>query len=110
MNLVRAELSKLCIYAFVKRQKRDQEFNNRIDLIANIRGGPTFVSSISSVKRVNEYTRSLIKLELDLSPGESRGYCKYHTPGKSFKQAKTALLDHRRICRSSILTIRPMGP
>ena len=27
-------------------------------------------------------------MELDLTPGESRGYWKYHTPGKWFKQAK----------------------
>ena len=27
-------------------------------------------------------------MELDLAPGESRGYWKYHTPGKWFKQAK----------------------
>ena len=29
-----------------------------------------------------------MKLELNLAPGESRGYWKYHTPGKWFKQAK----------------------
>ena len=27
-------------------------------------------------------------MELDLAPGESRGYWKYHVPGKWFKQAK----------------------
>ena len=29
-------------------------------------------------------------MELDLAPGESRGYWKYHTPEKWFKQAKAA--------------------
>ena len=27
-------------------------------------------------------------MELDLAPGESREYWKYHIPGKGFKQAK----------------------
>ena len=47
-----------------------------------------FVPPISSVERVDEHTRSPMKLELNLAPGESRGYWKYHTPGKWFKQAK----------------------
>ena len=29
-----------------------------------------------------------MEMELDPSPGESRGYWKYHTTGKYFKQAK----------------------
>ena len=29
-----------------------------------------------------------VEMELDLAPGESRGYWKYHTLGKCFKQAK----------------------
>ena len=29
-----------------------------------------------------------MKMELDLASGESRGYWKYHTPVKLFKQAK----------------------
>ena len=40
------------------------------------------------MRRIDEYTRSAVKVELDLAPGESRGYCKYHTPGKWFKQVK----------------------
>ena len=44
--------------------------------------------SISSVRRHDEYARSPTKMELVLAPGESRGYWKYHTPGKWFKQAK----------------------
>ena len=36
---------------------------------------------------MDEYTRYPMKMELDLAPGESRGYWKYHTPGKWSKQA-----------------------
>ena len=64
----------LCIYVFVERKKIDQEFNDRIDPIANLRDGSTFVSPIPSVKRVDEYTRFHMKMELDITPGESRGY------------------------------------
>ena len=85
LNLVRAERYILCIYAFDERRKR--EFNDRIDPIADIRVGSTFVSSISSVKRVDEYTRFRMKMEFDLAPRESRGYWKYYTPGKWYKKA-----------------------
>ena len=36
LNLARAERSRLRIYAFVERRKKYQEFNDRIDPIANI--------------------------------------------------------------------------
>ena len=42
------------------------------------------------MKRVDDYARSPVRMELDLIPGESRGYWKYHTRGKWSKQAKTA--------------------
>ena len=41
-----------------------------------------------SVKRVNEYIRSAVKMHFNLAQAESRIYWKYHTPGKWFKQAK----------------------
>ena len=69
LNLVRADRTKRLIYAFVERQKRDQEFKNPIDPIANTGGASTFVSSILSVKMVDEYTRYPMKMELDLAPG-----------------------------------------
>ena len=37
---------------------------------------------------MDEYTLSPMTMKLDLGPGESSGYWKYHTPGKWFKQAK----------------------
>ena len=87
LNLVRYGLSRLCIYAFSERQKRDQEFNDRIDLIDNKSDGSAFVYPISSVKRADGYTRSPMKMKLDLAQGKSRGYWMYHFPGKFLKQA-----------------------
>ena len=88
-KLARAERSRLCIYAFVEKGKIDQGSNNRIGPIANICDLETRrLFNISSAKRVDEYSRLPVKMELDLAPGESRGYWKYHTPGKWFKEAK----------------------
>ena len=87
-NLARAERSRICIYAFVEGPRRDQEVNDRIDPIANTHKYFTVVSSISSVKRMNDYARSPVRMELDLAPGESHGYWKYRNVGKWFKQAK----------------------
>ena len=72
--MVRAERSTLGNYAFVERQHIDQEFNDRIDPIANIWDGSTFVSPISGVKRMDRYTQYYMKMELELAPGESRWY------------------------------------
>ena len=67
---------------------KGQGANDQAGSIANIRNDSTCVPAISSVRRIDEYTRSAVKMELDLAPGKSRGYWKYHTPGKWFKQAK----------------------
>ena len=40
------------------------------------------------MKRADEYTLSSMKMELDVAPGESCGFLKYHTPVKWCKQAK----------------------
>jgi len=45
-------------------------------------------SMMASVRKIDEYARSEVEMELELMPGESRGYWKYHAPGKWFKQAK----------------------
>ena len=84
-NLVRAEHSSLYIYAFVGRQAKYHEVNDQDESIANIRKDSTCAPEILCVKRIDEYTRSAVKMELDLAPGESRGYRKYQTPGKWFK-------------------------
>ena len=86
-NLVRAERSKLCVYAFVEKRSTDQDVNQRTDQINTLDNSKS-LRSVSSVKRVDEYSRSPVEMELDLAPGESRGYWKYHTPKKWFKQAK----------------------
>ena len=59
-----------------------QEVTDQAESIANIRKDSTCAPANSSVKRIDEYTRSAVKMELDLEPGESLGYWKYHTPGK----------------------------
>ena len=74
-NLARAERSRLYIYAFVEKKLRDQEVEGQINPTANtcdleIKG----LRSISSVRQADEYMRSPTKMELDLAPGESRGY------------------------------------
>ena len=66
----------------------DQGVKDRQDKIPNICERSTLTSSISSVKRVDYYARSPVEMELDLATGESRGYWKYYTPRKWFKQAK----------------------
>ena len=52
-NLVRAERSRLCIYAFVERQAKYEEVNDQGESIANIRNESTCVPAISSVKRID---------------------------------------------------------
>ncbi|KAK1947623.1 hypothetical protein P3T76_001633 [Phytophthora citrophthora] len=45
-------------------------------------------AKVASFRSVDKYQRSEIAMALDLMPGESRGYWKYHVPSKLFKQAK----------------------
>ena len=71
--MVRAESSRLYIYAFVGRQQKDQDVNDRIDSIANKRDDPRFVSSILSVESVDNCARSHSAMELDLAPGSYGG-------------------------------------
>ena len=86
-NLVRAERSRLCVYAFLERKVVDGSDDKQDDL-HNTCDSSNCLRSFSSVRRHEEYARSPTKKELVLAPGESRGYCKYHTPGKWFKQDK----------------------
>ena len=88
-NRVRAERSRICVYAFVQRKGVDISEDKQDDR-KNTCDFSNCLRSISSVRRHGEYTRSPTKMELVLAPGESRGYWKYHTPGKWFKQAKVA--------------------
>ena len=72
-NLVRAKRSRICIYASVKRQLKDREVADQAEPIARIRNNSTCVPAISSVRIINECTRSAVKMELDFALGESRG-------------------------------------
>ena len=56
-DLVRDERSRLFVYAFIEKRKRVQDSIDPIYSIDIMRGGSNFVSSISSVKIVEEYTR-----------------------------------------------------
>ncbi|POM70504.1 LOW QUALITY PROTEIN: Hypothetical protein PHPALM_13041, partial [Phytophthora palmivora] len=75
-NLVRAERSKICIYAYVEKGTGPLKVSNWENSTYNTRemhGNHTW--AIASLRK-DEYAR------------ESRGYWKYHAPGKWFKQAK----------------------
>jgi len=75
----------MCIFAYVKREpvKGVSVLTSEISNTCGLRP----VSEVASV-RVDEFARSDVEMELELTPGESRGYWKYHAPGKWFKQAK----------------------
>ncbi|GMG14512.1 unnamed protein product [Phytophthora fragariaefolia] len=45
-------------------------------------------TAIVNLHQTDEYSRSEVKMILDITPGESRVYWKYHVPDKKFKQAK----------------------
>ncbi|POM76151.1 Hypothetical protein PHPALM_6651 [Phytophthora palmivora] len=45
-------------------------------------------ATVSSLRQIDEYARSSVMMALEISPGESRGYWKYHVPDKKFKQSK----------------------
>ena len=87
LNLVRDERSSLCIIAYVERRE-DQEDSCMGESFNNIRELDP-MPEIVSPRRVDEYTRSDPTMELELNPGETRGYWKYHAPGNWFKQAKS---------------------
>ncbi|KAI9920258.1 hypothetical protein PsorP6_015929 [Peronosclerospora sorghi] len=83
LNLVRDERSSLCIFACVDKkadraEEKDNEKCDQPDLprLANF--------------RIDEFSRSPVIMEVDLLPGESRGYWKYHSLKKWFKQTKAS--------------------
>ncbi|GMF55678.1 unnamed protein product [Phytophthora fragariaefolia] len=76
----------LCIFAYIEKRP-GQKVNTPTDAIDNTcELKPT--SAVASLRRIDEFSRSETMMELELLPGESRGYWKYHAPGKWFKQAK----------------------
>ena len=86
-NPVRAERPRLCLYAFVERKVVGGRVDHPDDP-DNTCDSSKCLRFVSSVRGYDEYARSPTKMKLVLSTGESRGYWKYHKPGKWFKQAK----------------------
>ena len=51
--MVRAEQSRLCIYAFVETQVKDQEVKYQAGSIANLRDDSSCALTTSSVRRID---------------------------------------------------------
>ncbi|GMF34367.1 unnamed protein product [Phytophthora fragariaefolia] len=79
-HLVRAERSELYIFTYIERWP-GQKVNTPTDAIGNTCELKS-TSAVASLRRINEFSRSEMMMELDLLPGELRGYWKYHAPGK----------------------------
>ncbi|KAJ8546781.1 hypothetical protein ON010_g11455 [Phytophthora cinnamomi] len=60
--------------------------NKAIDNTCELHG--KFTAAVASLHEIDEYSRSNVKMALDITHGESRVYRKYHVPDKKFKQAK----------------------
>ncbi|POM72921.1 LOW QUALITY PROTEIN: Eukaryotic/viral aspartic protease, active site, partial [Phytophthora palmivora] len=84
-NPVRAERSRYCIYVFVNKRSVDRGsknpglHGNTYDLNGNR------AVAISSIRQVDDYSRSEVTLMVDLHPGEIRGYWKQQDPDLWFK-------------------------
>ncbi|POM65604.1 LOW QUALITY PROTEIN: Reverse transcriptase [Phytophthora palmivora] len=73
----------------VREKQSEATVNQLIDPIDNtcdLLEKPT--ATVSSLRQIDEYARSNVMMALEISPGESRGYWKYHVPDKKFKQSK----------------------
>ncbi|POM72280.1 Hypothetical protein PHPALM_11030 [Phytophthora palmivora] len=84
-NPVRAERSRYCIYAFVNKKSVDQGSK-----ITDLRGNTYDLNgnravAISSIRQVDDYSRSEVTMMVGLHPGEIRGYWKQHDPDLWFK-------------------------
>ncbi|POM62559.1 LOW QUALITY PROTEIN: hypothetical protein PHPALM_28275 [Phytophthora palmivora] len=84
-NPVRAERSRYCIFAFVNKKSVDQGSR-----IPDLRGNTYDLNgnravAISSVRQVDDYSRSEVTMMADLHPGEIRGYWKQQDPDLWFK-------------------------
>ncbi|POM80503.1 Hypothetical protein PHPALM_1656 [Phytophthora palmivora] len=77
-----------CIYAYAEKQS-EATVNQLIDPIDNTCDlHEKSTATVSSLRQIDEYARSSVMMALEISPGESRGYLKYHIPDKKFKQSK----------------------
>ncbi|POM62538.1 LOW QUALITY PROTEIN: hypothetical protein PHPALM_28301 [Phytophthora palmivora] len=113
-NPVRAERSRYCIYAFVNRtsvgqgSKNPDLRGNTYDLYGNR------AVAISSVRQVDDYSRSEATMTVDLHPGEIRGYWKQQDPDLWFKptdQEDIPLIQKsskvKEIRRSAVMDLLP---
>lgn len=89
-NLVRAERSNFCIFAYVEKQHKEERStpDEKIQNISKVGNYPSV--HVASLKEPNDFPRENAVMEIYLLPGESRGYWKYHAPSKWFRQAKAS--------------------
>ncbi|POM78933.1 Reverse transcriptase [Phytophthora palmivora] len=77
-----------CIYTYVEKQSEAtvKQLIDPIDNTCDLLEKST--ATLSSLRQIDEYARSSVMMALEIPPGESRGYWKYHVPDKKFKQSK----------------------
>ncbi|OWZ11734.1 hypothetical protein PHMEG_00015202 [Phytophthora megakarya] len=86
-NPIRAERSRYCIYAIVRKTSVDRVSKQRDvpDNTRDLHRNHTF--AISSLRQADEYARSDVANTVDLHPGESRDYWKQKDPDLWYKPA-----------------------
>ncbi|POM75586.1 LOW QUALITY PROTEIN: Hypothetical protein PHPALM_7295 [Phytophthora palmivora] len=94
-------------YAYVEKQS-EATVNQLIDPIDNTCDLlEKSTATVSSLRQIDEYARSSVMMALEISPGESRGYWKYHVPDKKLKQSKAmGKINNKK----ATLTVAPMYP
>ena len=90
LNLVRVERPCFCIFAYVEKQPEEERGVSieKTDNISKIGKYP--MVHVVSLNEPNDFARENAVMELDILPGEYRGYWKQHAPTKCFKQAKAS--------------------
>ena len=100
LNLVRAGRSDCHVFAYVEKSSKEDVGTagekslkevTAVKKIGNIsKVGSYPVVHVACLNETNGFAREDAVMELDLLPGESRGYWKNHAPSKWFKQAKAS--------------------
>ena len=88
LNLVRAGRSDCHVFAYVEKCFKEDIAVKEIGNISKTENYP--VVHVACLNEPNGFARDDAVMELDLLPGESRGYWKNHAPSKWFKQAKAS--------------------
>ncbi len=99
MNPVRAERSRYCIYAFVNKTSLDPG-SRTLDPVDNTRDlHEVSVARVSSLRQVDEFSRSKVSSTLDLQRGETRGYWEKRQHGRWFEPTKGEVTaDPPKVC------------